>query len=275
MANALWLSPYFSDLATISASTEAGTLEAENMQTAEPTQMWTSTAGSGSYIDLDFGASGAIAATALALINLSIASANTWSIFASNTSNAHARAGSGATFVLAQSPYPGGKTTEAAWPYHIGFAKWTNTTAYRYWSVVFPTVTGSSVSVGRLMLGVALQPTVNLDMGVGREFVSADSRNRTAYNKAMLARRGNTARLWTVIYNYVERTDAERGFARLARLRGNGGDVLLCLDPAETTYFPEYTGQFTIEQLVLPNAPAVHPTTGQVYAVRAQLLEVV
>ncbi len=275
MANALWLSPYFSDLATISASTEAGTLEAENMQTAEPTQMWTSTAGSGSYIDLDFGASGAIAATVLALINLSLANGNTWSIFASNTSNAHARSGAGATFVSAQSPYPGGKTTEAAWPYHVGFAKWTNTTAYRYWSVVFPTVTGSSVSVGRLMLGVALQPTVNLDMGVGREFVSADMRERTAYNKAMIARRGNAARLWTVIYNYVERTEAERGFARLARLRGNGGDVLLCLDPDETTYFPEYTGQFTIEQLVLPNAPAVHPTTGQVYAVRAQLLEVV
>lgn len=275
MGKALWLDPYLSDLATISASTTSGTLAASNMQTAEPTQMWTSTAGSGSYIDLDFGASGAIAATALALINLSIASANTISVFASNTSNAHARAGSGATFVSAQSPYPGGKSTQPGWPFHIGFAKWANTTAYRYWSVTFPTVTGSSVSVGRLMLGAYLQPTINLDQAVGREFVSADMRERTAYNKAMLARRGNVARLWTVIYNSLDRAEAERGFARLARLRGNGGDFLFCLDPDETTYFPEFTGQFTIEQLQMPHAPILNSSGQQAYAVRSQMLEVV
>lgn len=244
------------------------------MQTAEPTQVWTSTAGSGSYIDLDFGASGAIAATALALINLSIASANTWSIFASNTSNANARSGGGATFVSAQSPYPGGKTTEAAWPYHIGFASFANSTAYRYWSVTFPTVTGSSVSVGRLMLGAYLQPTLNLDQDIGRDFVSADMRDRTAYNKAMLARRGNVARLLNVLYSHVDKAEAERGFARLARLRGNGGDFLFCLDPAETTYFPEYAGQFTFEALSMPNVPFFNGS-GQMYAVRTQMLEVV
>lgn len=273
MANALWLSPYFSDLATISASTEAGTLEAENMQTAEPTQMWTSTAGSGSYIDLDFGMG--FAPTALALINLSLAQGNTVSVFASEVSNADARAGSGATLVSAQSPYPGAKSTEAGWPFHIGFFKWVNTTPYRYWSVTFPTVTGSSVSVGRLMLGQYLQPTINLDQSVGRDYVSADMRERTAYNKAMLARRGNVARLWTVIYNSLDRAEAERGFARLSRLRGNGGDFLFCLDPAETTYFPEFTGQFTFEQLQMPHAPILNSAGQQAYAVRSQMLEVV
>lgn len=272
MANALFLSPYWSDLATISASTTSGSLAASNMQTAEPTQVWTSTAGSGSYIDLDFGASGAIAATAVALINLSIASANTIAVFASNTSNAAARAG--AAISSAASPYPGGKTTEAGWPYHIGFAKWSNSTAYRYWSVTFPTVTGSSVSVGRLMLGAYLQPTINLDQDIGRDYVSADMRERTSYNKAMLARRGNAARLWTILYSHVDEAEAERGFARLARLRGNGGDFLFCLDPDETTYFPEYTGQFTFESLSMPNVPFFNGS-GQMYGVRTQMLEVV
>lgn len=274
MANALFLSPYWSDLATISASTTSGSLAATNMQAAEPTQLWTSTAGSGSYIDLDFGASGAIAATALALINLSLANGNTWSIFASNTSNAHARAGSGATFASAASPYPGAKSTESGWPYHIGFATWSNTTAYRYWSVTFPTVTGSSVSVGRLMLGVALQPTINLDQDIGRDYVSADDRERTSYNKAMLARRGHAARLWTILYSHVDEAEAERGFARLARLRGNGGDFFFTLDPAETTYFPEYSGQFTFEQLSMPSVPFFNGS-GQMYGVRTQMLEVV
>lgn len=274
MANALFLSPYWSDLATISASTTSGELAATNMQTSEPTQRWTSTAGSGSYIDLDFGASGAIAATALGLINLSIANGNTWSVFASNTSNAHARAGSGATFVSAASPYPGGKTTEAGWPYHIGFAKWANSTAYRYWSVTFPTVTGFSVSVGRLMLGEYLQPTINLDQEIGRDMVSADNRDRTAYNKAMLARRGNAARLWAVTYSHVEKAEAERGFYRLGRLRGNGGDFLFCLDPDETTNFPEYTMQCTFESLSMPSVPWFDGSE-QMYGVRTQMLEVV
>lgn len=274
MANALFLSPYFSDLATVSASTTSGSLAASNVQTAEPTQVWTSTAGSGSYLDLDFGASGSIAATALALIGLSIANGNTVSVFASNTSNSHARAGSGATLVSAQSPYPGAKSTEAGWPFHIGFRSWSNATAYRYWSVVFPTVTGSSVSVGRLMLGAYQQPAINLDYDIQRELVSADMRERTAYNKAMLARRGNVARLWTVTYSHVDEAEAERGFYKLGRLRGNGGDFLFCLDPDETTYFPEYTGQFTMEALSMPSVPYFNGS-GQMYGVRTQMLEVV
>ncbi len=279
MANALFLHPYFSDLATISASTTSGSLAASNMQTSEPTQAWTSTAGSGSYIDLDFGAPGApgsIAATALALIGLSLANGNTISVFASNTSNSHARAGSGATFVSAQSPYPGGKSTEPDWPFHVGFAKWSNSTAYRYWSIVFPTVTGSSVSVGRLMLGAHLQPTYNLHQEIGRDMSSADERSRTVYNKAMLGRRGNVARLWTVTYASVIEADAERGFYRLGRLRGNGADFLFCLDPDDTTYFPQRTMQCTLESLSMPNVPKFDPATGkQLYAVRTQMLEVV
>lgn len=272
MANALWLSPYWSDLATASASTTSGALVAANVQTAEPTQKWTSTAGSGSYLDLDFGASGAIAATAIALINISLASADTMSVFASNTSNAAARAGAA---LAGTSPWgSSGKSTEAAWPHHIGFQKWSNSTAYRYWSVTFPSVTASAVSVGRLMLGAHLTPTQNLDQDCGFDFVSADSTDRTGYNKAMLARRGNVARRFNVTYSQVVRGEAERGFQRLARLRGNGGDFFFSLDPDEATYFPEYSMQCTIEQLSMPAVP-FFTAAGQMWAVRSTLLEVV
>lgn len=274
MGNALWLHPYFSDLATISASTTSGSLAASNMQTAEPTQKWTSTAGSGSYIDLDFGASGAIAATAVALIGVNLGSSDTMSVFASNTSNASARAGAA---LAGTSPWgSSGKSTESGWPYHIAFQKWSNSTSYRYWSITFPSVAGSSVSVGRLMLGAHLQTTLNFDVdGIGIEHVSADMRDRTDYNKAMLARRGNVARRLGIQYTHTSKAEALRGFLRLSRLRGNGGDLLFTVDPDETTYFPEYTGQFTMEQLMMPSVPAFDASGVQYWSVRTSLLEVV
>lgn len=271
MANALWLSPYWSDLATISASTTAGTLVASNMQNYEPKRVWRSAGGSGSYIDLDFGAGGAIAPTAVALIGTNLGASDTMSIFGSNTSNAAARAGAatstGNAYIV--------KSTESGWPYHIAFRKFTNASSLRYWSITFPSVAGSSIDVGRLMLGAHFTPTINLPPdGFAVEYVSADMTERTDYNKAMIARRGNAARRFLLQYNYVNHAEAQRGFGRLGRLRGNGGDFFFSLDPDDTTYFPEYSGQFTIEQLSMPSVP-FFDGSGQMWAMRASLLEVV
>jgi hypothetical protein len=270
MANALWLSPYWSDLATISASTTSGSLAASNMQGYEPTQVWRSTAGSGSYIDLDFGASGAIAPTAVALIGTNLGASDTMSIFGSNTSNAAARAGAATSTGNAYVA----KSTESGWPYHIAFRKFTNASSLRYWSITFPSVAGSSIDVGRLMFGAHLTPTINLDQDFVIEHVSADMRERTDYNKAMLARRGNVARRFALQYSHADVAETQRGFARLSRLRGNGGDFFFSLDPDDATYFPEYSGQFTLEQLSMPSRPYFNGS-GQMWAMRASLLEVV
>lgn len=272
MSNALWLDPYLSDLATVSASTTSGSFSASNVQNYEPTKVWRSTAGSASYLDFDFGSGVTVACTAIALIGVNLGASDTMSIFASNTSNASARAGAA---ISTGNAYVGSKSTESAWPYHIAFRTWSNSTAYRYWSVTFPSVAGSNVEVGRAMLGVYLQPTLNLDVdGIGIEHVSADVRDRTDYNKAMLSRRGNVARRFNVQYSHADRAELLRGFLRLSRLRGNGGDLLFSLDPAETTYFPEYTMQCTIEQLSTPAVPYFNGS-GQMWALRSTLLEVV
>lgn len=274
MGNALWLDPYMSDLATLTGATAASaSLGLTNLQGYEPTQKYRSTSLSSQFVQADFTTPGAVACNAVAFISTNLTNGATIRVRASNTDPVSAAAFDQSGIDV----YPGSKSTQPGWPHHIAFAKWTNSTAYLKWRIDF--TDGSNpdgyLEHGRMMLGAYLQPAVGLDMGVGRDFASADMRDRMAYNKAMLARRGNVARLWTVVYNYLERTEAERGFARLSRLRGNGGDLFFTLDPDETTYFPEYSGQFTIEQLQMPNAPFVHPTTGQGYAVRAQLLEVV
>lgn len=269
MANALFLSPHLSDAGTVSASTTSGSLAASNVLTAEPTQVWRSTDSDGAYLDFDLGTAAAI--NAVALIGVNLGGSDTMSVFASNTNNATARAG---VALSTGNAYIGSKSTETAWPYHIAFRKFSNASTFRYWSITFPSVAGSNVEVGRAMLGTCLQPTLNMDQDIGRDFVSADNRERTAYNKAMLARRGNTARLWTVLYSHVDEAEAERGFAKLARLRGNGGDFFFTLDPDETTYFPEYSGQFTFEQLSMPSVPFFNGS-GQMYGVRTQMLEVV
>ncbi|MFO1158420.1 MAG: hypothetical protein U1E60_06250, partial [Reyranellaceae bacterium] len=91
MGNALFLHPYFSDLAVVSASSAASGLPASNVQTADPSQKWRSTSGSGSSLDFDLGTSGALAATALALIGVNLSATATWFIGASNSSIASAR----------------------------------------------------------------------------------------------------------------------------------------------------------------------------------------
>lgn len=269
MANALWLSPHLSDAGTVSASTTSGSLAASNVLQYEPTQVWRSTAGSGSYLDFDLGTAAVI--NAVALIGVNLGGSDTMSIFASNTNNATARAG---VALSTGNAYIGSKSTESSWPFHIVFRKFSNASSFRYWSITFPSVAGSNVEVGRAMLGAYLQPTINLDQDIGRERVSADMRERTDYNKAMLARRGNSARLWTATYSHVDKAEAERGFDRLSRLRGNGGDFFFSIDPEETTYFPEYSGQFTMEALSMPSVPYFNGS-GQMYGFRAQMLEVV
>ncbi len=269
MSNALWLSPHLSDAGTVAASSTAGTLSASNVLTAEPTQVWRSTSGSGSYLDFDFGSAAVI--NAVALIGVNLGGSDTMSVFASNTSNAAARGGAA---LSTGNAYIGSKSTEASWPFHIVFRKFSNASPFRYWSVTFPSVAGSSVEVGRAMLGAHLQPTLNLDQDFGMEFVSADMRDRTDYNKAMLARRGNAARRFSVLYSHVDQAELLRGFNRIGRLRGNGGDLFFSLDPDDTTYFPEYSMQCTIEGLSMPSVPYFNGS-GQMYGVRAQLLEVV
>ena len=136
MGNALFLHPYFSDLATVSASSAASGLPASNVQTADPSQKWRSTSGSGSSLDFDFG-SGGFAATAAALIGTNLSATATWFIGASNSSIANARAGGGMIAANNTSPWVGAKTTKPGWAQHIALARWANAVPYRYWSVVF------------------------------------------------------------------------------------------------------------------------------------------
>ena len=276
MANALFLHPYYSDLGTITASTTASGLATSYLQTADPSRKWRSTSITTQWIGIDLGS--ALAATSLALIGGNLTSAATWKIGASNTNVATARSAPSLTAVTAgTSAWIGSKTSNPAWAQHINFAKWANSTGYRYWAID-PTDAGNAdgyFEFGRLMLGVYWQPTLNVDQNVAISWMSADPQERTPYNKLMVDRRGNVARQFDLQFSSVDQDECEDGASELARLRGNGGDFLFCLDPEHTTRFPQWSAQCVFGSGVRKDGVPIFLNSKQCWAYRATLLELV
>lgn len=274
MSNALFLHPYLSDLATVTASSTASGLTPANVQTADPSLKWQSTSGSGSSLDFDFGAGG-FAATALALISVNLSAAATWFIGASNASIANARTGGGMIAANNTSPWVGGKTAKPDWAHHICLARWANATPFRFWSVVFTDASLTFIEVGRAMVGIPWQPSTNLDQNVGRGWLSADPQERTPHNKLMVDRRGPTARQFDLMCSSADQDEVEDGAGELARLRGNGGDFLFCLDPDHTTRFAQWSMQCVFASGVRTDGVPFFKNGKQCWAFRASLLELV
>ena len=256
MANALFLSPYYSDLATVTigGGVTSG-FPATNMQVMRPTTVCR-TAGVGSQtINIDFGASGAIAATAFALWSPfsgtgSLGSGTTWAIGASNTSLAAAvtspslAAVSGGTSI-----WIGSKPTTPGLPFPCAFATWSNSTAYRYWAITIIDGSGASYyDICRIMLGVALQPGLNVDGNIGITYDSSDLIARSAYNQSISDRRGYVARRLDLTFSSVSESEM-RLCAALVRQAGAGGDFFFAVDPADTSNFSEWSGQFYFSQM--------------------------
>ena len=274
MSNALFLHPYHSDLAAVSASSWVADLPPANVQTSDLSAKWRSLAGSGTSLDFDFGAGG-IAATAAAVVDLNLAAAGTWFIGASNASSANARLGGGMIAASNTSPWVGGKTTKPAWAHHIAFARWANVTSFRYWSIVFTDASLTYIEASRAMIGVAFQPSSNLDQNVGVSFGSTDQQERTGYNRLLLDRRGNTDRQFDLVYSALDQDEAEDGASELARLRGNGGDFLFSLDPDHPMRFAAWTAQCVFAGRVRKDGVPQFKNGKQCWAFRASLLELV
>jgi hypothetical protein len=245
MANALFLSPYYSDLATVAygGGSVAG-FPATNMQTTNPNKVARSTGSPPQSITLDFGSGGSIAATACAIVGSNFSSSATWAIGASNTSTANAIASPSLTAVTAgTSVWIGSKPTTPGLPFTTAFATWANTTAYRYWAITVTDSGPSYFDIGRLMFGTIWQPALNIDQNISIGYESADLVGRSAWNQYISERRGSVARRLGLTFSTASESEA-RSFAGVVRQVGAGGDFFFAIDPADTSNFSEWAGQF-------------------------------
>lgn len=254
MANALFVSPYYSDLATVTigGGVTSG-FPATNLQTMRPTTVCR-TAGVGSQtINIDFGSS-PLAANGVALLSPtsgagSLGSGTTWTIGASNSSAGAAVSSPSLVAVSGgTSIWIGSKPTRPGLPFATAFATWTNSTAYRYWAITILDGAGSGYyDLSRLMLGTIFQPGLNIDFNVGIAFDSSDLISRSAYNQSISDRRGYVARRFDLTFSSVSESEM-RSVASLAGQVGAGGDFFFAVDPADTSNFPEWSGQFYFSQ---------------------------
>lgn len=245
--NVLLLSPRDSDLATMVANTQVGTLPVANLQTAQPQKKWRSTTTT-EFITVTF--AGPIAANMMALVahNLS-------AIAVVRVRGAIVQANlTGAPDLDTgwQSPWPvTGKPIMAAWPNYLSALRWTNTAALQYWRVDIadPAAGQTYIEAGRLVLGVAWQPSTNFDLsGTPLAFDARDVQFTTPYGFTFLDQRAASApRKFAVVISATNRREVMDGISEIQRLRGLWGDVICCLDPAETTDFHRFSlqGVFT------------------------------
>lgn len=254
MANALFLSPYYSDRATITiGGGVVSGFPASNMQLLSPSKVCR-TGGVGSQtINIDLGAGNGIAATAVALLTPisgtgSLGSGTTWIIGASNTSLVAAATAPDLQAVSSTSIWIGSKPTTPGLAVATAFATWANSTAYRYWAITVLDGSGASYyELCRVMLGVALQPALNVDQSIGITVESSDVMARSAYNQSVSDRRGNVARRYDVTFSTVSESESRSTMGLMLQV-GAGGDFFFAIDPADTTNFSYWAGQFYFPQ---------------------------
>lgn len=237
----LILSPADSDAATLACGLSA-TLAVTNLQTMAPSRKWRAPATS-DYLTVTFVTP--IAANALALVGANFTAAAMVRVRGFTTAAAMT-AGTGETVDTGwQSAWPLGiKPIASNWLNHTTLLKWTNENALMYWRIDI-TDGGAGITyteVGRLALSRAWRPTINLDQEFTMGHASADvqiiSDWGATYGDARFS-----PRTFEIKFSAQEWRDVMDSVADLQRLRGLARDLIVCIDPAETTDFHRLTMQ--------------------------------
>lgn len=221
----IFLSPYFSDLATLVASSEASVnTPVSLLQTKSPYEKWRSTTTT-PYITIDMGE--AVAADMLVLVASNLLPGDTIRIRANSITNMAA-----APLDVSQDAWFCAKPTRQFVRCYSNRVRFTNSTAYRYWRIDITASGGQTyVEAGRLMLGPTLQPEISIDIGGGVSFVSPDAQEFTDYLYTAGEDHGLGIRKVSLKFSQMVETDAFSGFLEFRQLRGKNGDFFIDLFP--------------------------------------------
>ncbi|MCF8533054.1 MAG: hypothetical protein K9G48_08630 [Reyranella sp.] len=242
---AMWLSSRWVDAATLTASSEQGTLVVSNLQDRRPEKKYRAT-GTSAYVTIDFGEPVICDHAALIGHNLG------------GSGNIRARGATTADVVEASpvvdtghvSAWPvSGKHGTRDWPEELSLLRWENDAPLRYWrfDMADPGNTDGYVEAGRLMMGAALQPRINVSPNVGMGLVSPDERVRSPYGRTYTDDRGHPSRRLILSLAAINQSDMREGLFELQRYCGLARDFVFSLDPAATSFFHLYSLQATFE----------------------------
>lgn len=242
------LSPADSDAAVISASSETSDLPVTNLQNVQPRKKWRSS-GTSVYLLVTFPAG--VACNAFALVGHNLSASATVRIRGANSLAAVTAA---PVYDLGTvSAWPAsGKPSVTNWPQHMLLKKWSNSTGLTVWriDIVDSAPVTTYLEAGRLALGACWQPSINFDLsGTPLGFDNSDVQARTPYGGLFTDRRTiSPPRIFEVAIYALNKREAFDGIYEIQRLRGMWGDLICCLDPAETTDLHRFTmqGAFTM-----------------------------
>jgi hypothetical protein len=275
MSHALFLTPRWIDAATVAASSEEGLLTAAHVQTSRPDQVWRATGATAEYLTWDFGEEVVVEALALVAHNFS------------DDAMLRLRLAHSAVDVTAAPGYDSGevsawplsgKPTETDWQSFISLIIAENGTAYRYGriDILDPANTDGYVQVGRLFVGPAFVPEINVDLNPSLNLISPDEVGRTSFGHTYGDNRGPAARVMQLPMSAIDEDEMGDELFELQRYCGLAKDFLFCLDPAATTRFHRYSMQARFSALsVFTAQPAFNASGNQVWQTTLAIEEMI
>lgn len=228
MSNAAILSPHLSDRAAITVSTAVDTLPGSHLLTPNAWQLWRATAKTAQII-LDFGES--VSLDALALVGLNHTTAATWKI---KVAASVAGLTSSPTVVLDWAIIDAGAAPDVRlYPNRRTFLSFAAQACAALSIELSDTGNADNLQAWRVMAGALFQPTGNIDHELGRPIDSADVQETRFSGGRAGGARGRT-RGASFQWSALTRAEADT-LQDIGMLRGNWGDVLFLLDPADAT----------------------------------------
>lgn len=239
--NILFLSPRLSDAATVTGSSEIGSLPARFTQNAEPTKVWR-TAGLVEALVYDFGEPTVIDAAAIGAHTLGPDAACRLRL--ANTVPDLTGAPEADSGTVSAWP-ASGKHYDPNWPHEVSLVRLANAAAYRYarLDLVDPANPAGYFDVGRVAVGKAWQAATNIDIDPSIGFVPNDVQEPTPYGQIFTDPRPWAQRQFDLNFSGADQDDVHDYAMELSRLRGQAGDVFVFIDPGETTRFHRWSMQ--------------------------------
>lgn len=241
MSNALFLSSRWLDAATVTASSVQGLLSADHVQTIRPDQVWRATGCATEWLAWDFGEGLIVEALAALAHNLSADATLRYRLAATEADVTASPAVD--TGVVSAWPSSGKPDDPGESPFSLLTA--VNSTGYRFGRLDIADASNPDgfVQVGRLLVGPAFVPTLNVDMNPTLGLISPDEVGRTAFGQAFGDNRGPAARLMQIPMSAIDVDEMNTELFELQRYCGLARDFAFCLDPAATDHFHRYALQ--------------------------------
>lgn len=274
MSNVLFLSSRWIDGAVVTASSERGLLAVEHVQTYRPDQVWRATGCTSENIAFDFGEEQIVEALAIVAHNLSDV-AEIRLRLATTQGGVTAAPGYDSGMV---SPWPtSGKPTDLDWPSYASLLLADNAVGYRYGrlDIEDPTNPDGEVQIGRLYVGPAFVPEVNVDINWSLGLAAPGEAVVSTFGRTFLDERGPASRMMQVSFSAMDQNELLSEMMEFERYLGIAKDFFFCIDPAADEHFHRFAGEFRFESLNAGQAlPYFNHTGRQVWQKTLTLAEV-